>query len=658
MGEASAESQPVTDAPGTAGAAAEAPAPTAAEAPTGAAAAGTTLPPIVDVWSRTQPKYRIRAVVLLLVNLLLYCGLCVFIHWLHFARPFDFSLSSYLAPARFWGAQTQSLNDFITYPINVEQTPVHGVVLGLLLAAVVAVPIVVAILYRFLSALAFVAAVLVFAHMPGMAATLTFSCILASVRPFRMSFRFGSALLGMLPVVLYLYLATRGETDQLVSYASPTETTLLAAPWVLTILAACVMTGIVLLISRLVDYRPGGVAPVVAVMFTAPLILFHVKVGADEVAYRVLEAEYGPHSQRFEPVEPAKNTSERISALIRQLAMGTMKGTPFGPYHPDFLDLWGGNINALKRPLWIRLQAQFLADRTDAYEACKRFIADHPGSRYVPNVYYMQARILDTRLDRPSFMQNPPRRELYSDFPHVQSAPSWSPLFTQYPESPLSIAAGLRLAQLHLRRGEIDQALERLSTVRQRGTATLERLNTTQPARGLLRAALPESSLEFQPKPCLFEARRLHELITANRDDPRYGSRPLEELAALDPHRAQFHRQLLRLAARYPDSFLYDNLVVLWASTLPDQQLRAEKLEACTRRFSSGDALPEAMFRLAELEIQALGSADETRRAGGIERMRALANGFPGTCWGQAAAERLELLEPRGQPATTRAVQP
>ena len=657
MGEASAESQPAADDPGPA-AAAETPAPTVGEGPTGVPAGSTTRPEIVDVWSRTQPKYHIRATILLLVNLLLYCGLCVFTHWLHFAKPFDFSLSSYLAPARFWGAQTQSLNDFITYPINVEQTPVHGVVLGLLLASMVAVPIVVSILYRFVSALAFVAAVLVLAHMPGMAVTLAGSCILASVRPFRMSFRFGSALLGILPVVLYLYLATRGETDQLVSYASPTEASLLAAPWVLTILAACVMTAIVLLISRLVNYRPGGVAPVVAVMFTAPLILFHVKVGPDEVAYRVLEAEYGPHSQRFEPVEPAKDTSEKISVLIQQIAVGTMKGTPFGPYHPDFLDLWGGNIDALKRPLWTRLLAEFLADRTDVYEACKRFIADHPNSRYVPNVYYIQARILDTRLDRRKFMQNPPRRELYSDFPHVQSAPAWSPLFTQYPESPLSIAAGLRLAQLHLRRGEIDQALERLNAVRQRGAATLDQLSTTQPARGLLHAAPPESSLEFQPKPCLFEAQRLHELVTANRNDPRYGSGPLEELAALDPHRAQFHRQLLRLAARYPDSLLYDNLVVLWASTLPDQQLRAEKLEACTRRFPSGDALPEAMFRLADLEIQALGSEDEPRRAGGIERMRALATRFPSTCWGQVAAERLELLEPRAEPATTRAVEP
>ena len=64
------------------------PAATAAEPETGVPAdAGE--PEIVDVWSRTQAKYRIRAVVLLLANLLLFCGLCVFAHWLHFARAFD-----------------------------------------------------------------------------------------------------------------------------------------------------------------------------------------------------------------------------------------------------------------------------------------------------------------------------------------------------------------------------------------------------------------------------------------------------------------------------------------------------------------------------------------------------------------------------------------
>src|SRR5262249_35669186 len=158
----------------------------------------------------------------------------------------------YFAPLNFLTAQSPNLNDFILYPIDVTQTPVHAFVLGLLLAAIVAIPLLVAILFRFPSALPFIAAVFIFAHMPWMTVTLIAACLLAAVRPFRMKFRFGSALVGLLPVVLYLYLATRGGLDAL-DQASPAQRSLMAVPWILAVVAACLMLGIVLLISRAVN---------------------------------------------------------------------------------------------------------------------------------------------------------------------------------------------------------------------------------------------------------------------------------------------------------------------------------------------------------------------------------------------------------------------
>ncbi|MBP9027351.1 MAG: hypothetical protein KBH81_14550, partial [Phycisphaerae bacterium] len=79
-----------------------------------------------------------RAALLLFLNLLLFSGLCIFIHWLHVARAFDFSWRSYIEPLKFWGEQAQTLNDFVIYPISVEQNLMHGVVLGLLVASIVA----------------------------------------------------------------------------------------------------------------------------------------------------------------------------------------------------------------------------------------------------------------------------------------------------------------------------------------------------------------------------------------------------------------------------------------------------------------------------------------------------------------------------------------
>ncbi len=607
--------------------------------------------PFMDVWSRTDPRHRRQTIMLLFVNLALFCGLCVFTHWLHVARLFDFSIESYIAPARVFGEQTQTLTDFILFPISVELTPVHGVVLGLLVAATVAVPILIAILYRFWSAIPFILAVLVFAHMPWMAFTLLLSCVLASVPPFRLPFRFGSALVGMLPVLAYLYLATGAPQDGPLS--SPSQSFQLTFPWVLAIIAACAMMGLVLLLARIVNYRPTAVAPVVAVMFATPVILFHARVGVDELAYRVLEAQYGPRSPRFEPAEDPEVTTDRIRNLVHRW---TTDEPGVDAYRADFLAWWDGRVDGLKQRVRQRLQTEFLRDRHAAYDACSRFISDHPKSRYVPCVLYIQARVLDTRLDERRFEQIPPRRELYSDFPHVQSEAAWAALLSQYPDSPLALAAAIRLAQLYLRQAQPDRAQEMLEWVRAREPRAGASVPATQPTAKLLAAVAPESTLNFEPEPYFFEAGRLAELIQENRDDPRFGNTPLVALAALDPRRAGYSEQLLLLAQEYEHGLLHDNLLVRWAAAQLDVESRAARLSECIAAFSGEDALPEALFRLADLEIQASTSDDPTRRARGVSRMRELSTRFGATFWGAAAADRLAMMDPTtARPAGVRA---
>lgn len=594
-------------------------------------------PSIVDVWSRTEPRYRIRAAVLLALNFLLFCGLCAFTHWLHVGRVLDFSLESYLGPLRFWGEDTQNLNDFVLYPISVQQTPLHAVVLGLLVASIVTVPILIAILYRFVWAPPFIAAVCVFAHLPWMTVTLLASCVLAAVRPFRMGSRFASALVGMLPVLLYLFLATRGTPEPVGVLVSPTQKSLLAAPWVLAIVAACAMMATVLLISRAVNYRPEAVAPVVAVMFATPIALFHLGVGADELHYRVLEAEYGPRSPLFEPVRDA---TEEIRALIFEADPGV--------YTRYLQQVWGGRVEEVKRVIWQRLLVRFLADRAQAYEACKRFQADHPASRYAACVLFLEGRILDTRLDERKLGRSPPVRELYSDFPHVQSEGAWTALYKDHPDSPLSIVAGLRLAQFQLRRGDVEAAAGCLTEVLARGERLLRGSAGSQPARAhLLASAAPESSLNLEPLPYLREARRLLELIEANRDDPRFGNAPLAALAGLDPRRPRYDRQLLHLAETYRGARLYDNLLVCYSESLGDPEQRRRALAGLLERFPDGDSVPEVMFRLAVIELQAAAGGDETGRARGLARLRELAARFAETSWGELAAERLAMIEPR-----------
>lgn len=589
---------------------------------------------IVDIWSRTEPKYRLRAIVLLVLNFVLFCGLCVFTFWLREARLFDFSLASYIAPAQFWASDSPSLNNYLVAPISIERTPAHAIVLGLLLASIVSVPIVIAILYRFVSAIPFAAAVLVFAHMPWMAFTLLCSCVLAAVPPFRMKFRFASALVAMLPMIAYLYLATRSSSEQL-AQASPSQLSLLGMPWVIAILSAALMSAVMLGIARLVNYRPGAVAPVVSVMFATPVLLFHARVGADELDYRVLERKVGPLSPAFQPIQDLR---PKLHALVQKVVNDE---SLYNRYLPDLLAALSGERIPEPRLFLGVFVTDFMAQRAAAYEMCAKFIADYPNSRYVPCVLFIQARVLDTRLNERMLFGAEPFQELYSDFPHVQSETVWTALYHEYPDSPLAVAAGLRLAQLHLRLGDVAGALDFARSALQRRAAP-----ATQPSGGILSAEPPEASLQFDPAPFRRELRRLVELIEANRDDPAHGDRPLVELARLDPRRARYATELLRLADRYRDSLLADNLAVRYAVAQPDLAQRAATLRMVVPRLpEEGDALPEALLRLGGLEMQ-LRPDDPAARERGLALLRDASTRFTGSCWAEEAAELLRIYEP------------
>ena len=167
----------------------------------------------VDVWSRAGRKYRTRAAILLAVDLVLFLGLCLFTYWLRTGRYLPFHGQEYysllMRSFQVSGTDQVSLTDMLLWPINVERTPLQLVVVALVMAALISVPVLVSILYRFPFALPFAAMVAFVAVMPWLGITGIAACALASLRPFRMGFRFGSAMLGLVPFAIYLWLSTR-----------------------------------------------------------------------------------------------------------------------------------------------------------------------------------------------------------------------------------------------------------------------------------------------------------------------------------------------------------------------------------------------------------------------------------------------------------------
>ena len=98
-----------------------------------------------DVWSRSGSKYRVRAIVLLAVNVLLFAGVGCFAYWIRTGFFFAPALKSYsdeISAAFNYGQNTsRSLADFLVGAINVQDVPMQIPIVGLLLATLIAIPI-------------------------------------------------------------------------------------------------------------------------------------------------------------------------------------------------------------------------------------------------------------------------------------------------------------------------------------------------------------------------------------------------------------------------------------------------------------------------------------------------------------------------------------
>ncbi|MFQ6048251.1 MAG: hypothetical protein ACE5K7_02680, partial [Phycisphaerae bacterium] len=471
---------------------------------------GAARPPIVDVWSRTQPKYRRRAILLLLTNTVLFAGLNVFAFWLHHGRLFDFSWASYER-----AVVGKSLLDIVRYPISVQQVPLMIVILGLTLAVMIAVPIVVAQLYRFGTSLLFVAQVCFLGHLPTLSGFLLLSCYIAGGRRLRLPFRFASAVLGLIPITVYFLIATKGvdlsepdaqtglfatvlatvvvvATATLIAHQGgralaggtlgaivatglvpatvwavlvpsregllldPAARLLLYSPWVLAVIAAGVFAALVLTIAWIVNYRPGAIAPLLAVLFAVPVVLFETQVGRDELQYRLLEARYGPGSRTH-------FREQEVRSRIFELAQRRWRQDPSLDLQAIMQNItlaWEFELEPLGELKDQMAETELTRLASYQYEvvrACDEFCRARPKSRYIPNVLYMKGRALDMRVDMVRF-----RREgvlsFYDDFPNPVSEQTWATLVTNYPESVPSSVARYKLAVFGVRRGQVDQA--------------------------------------------------------------------------------------------------------------------------------------------------------------------------------------------------------
>lgn len=610
--------------------------------------AGTILPEtspeeaVVDVWSRTARRYRIRAALMLFLLCFLFAGLCCFTFWLRTGDAMPWTHPEYQQILERSFAPTASdqitLSDFLTRPIPVQDVPVHAVIMGLQFASLCSIPILIAILYRLPASVPFCAMIVLLAAMPWLGITVQIGCILACTGPFRFRFRYASALIGLLPIAIYFVSASWRPAES--PFKMMQDQALLYAPWVLALLASCVICAAALAIASLIDYRPGGIPPVLATLFAIPVILFHTSVGRHELEYRLLKMDIGPGSgSMFTPMDIGRRAS--LSTIERWTDSAERD------YETIHAEILSNTLN--------RLIDHVEQERQDAVYRCDAFIETYPTSRNVANVLYLKGRALDLRIDQTQ-LQSAQRAEFRADEPNVASYQTWKKLAKSFPNQTVAAPAMLRIAIVDACQGRLDDAIgtlnDLISRFEPRSTAT-QPAGAPEGVAALFERTDPSAGLGIRLDLTLVRARRLAEMLAACQSDaPRpyaeiFGKthrsddesvRPVQLLMSFDPSHPFYQHNLESLVAAFPESIAADYAGVRLAIMDPALSRRLVRLRSEAERLRDSPAGAEASFYYGDAlqEDHLLADAREV-----FENMIKV---HPDSCWAVDARDRISAL--------------
>jgi hypothetical protein len=584
----------------------------------------------------------------------------------------------YLSTGRWLSLHPQSFVSDFTHPVtlsdlfertlNVLTHPWMIAVGGMTLGIVLFVPIMVAVLYRLALALPLVAVALVAGHAPALTVTLAIACIAADQTRLRRTAPFLAALVGMLPLTLYLlFFSSTGSNSVAVL---PMQRWALKAPYVVAGVTAVVAFVIVLNLARLTRYRPGVIWPVMVVMLAAAGWLFQWKIGRDELEYQLIAL---PLAAGDAIVEPA----DRRTWIAAHEQQGITTQT---------LPSYAANVLAMRK---IELE-----------KLCHGFLRRFPASPRAPAVAWILGQCCSLQLDRPALEQgwvkataayvapvpneeglSPPRRLELRKEALASAAQAWEGLRQGYGGAAQASLASWRLAELDLRHlvpagagdppgdanglaardrdanQSLHQAVALLRDANAAITVLLDdwrrwsagRADEVFPAT----ASLPPR--EYYQE-ALHKVRRLLWLIQSN--DALRDSRSAEAIGSLLDingyglsHDA-YAQRLYELAGRYEDTPMAMNLKLAVALTQTDPQRRADQLVLLADQDKDPDAAIEAAYELGLLVLQ----APSLRGRPDVKdpwTYFTIVHDAPANPWRALAAERLDILK-IGHGATTK----
>ncbi|MDP7162881.1 MAG: hypothetical protein QF577_05660 [Phycisphaerae bacterium] len=579
-----------------------------------------------------------RAGLSLLLNLAGFVAVNAFWWHLSTGRWADFDLQT------FRGDLAVPLGRVLLEPLNIFTHPWMVLVTGLLLAMIIFVPILVAVLYRLVFAIVFVLVVAVLGHAPLLAATLAIGCLLAARTPLRGDMPFLAILLGMVPVTVYIYVFALPVVFS--SAVQPLQRGVAGAPFLIALLGAVLSGALVLALARLVAYRPGVVWPVLTLLLAGVTVIFHTRVGTDELRYSIITARMAPGDAVFKPLAlEAWKQDNRQKGLTAE-----------------------GFRNAVTDKLQTR--------RGKLVRDCEAFVARYGTGRRAAAVLWVAGQCHSLRVDYRALADGLIR--YYASHPSLAARNTWARLSEQYPASPQAALAHWRLGQLAMRElaaeslpdwrisERLDRAATRLRWAEERLSVIVADFDSRNRREFIDRVFLPTGPLptEGYYRQALFTVQCLRWLIEANevaetweaasQGDDRQAKADARKLVCalgryvdLDPNRPDYRRQLSELAGEFEATKLGDNLKLAFAGAVANPYERAGALIVLAEVRPPTDAAIQANY---ELGILATGTADG-RVVALIQNLKKPREYFelvvaaPDNPWRPLAREHLNWLE-------------
>ncbi|MBN1943688.1 MAG: hypothetical protein JW849_10390 [Phycisphaerae bacterium] len=523
-----------------------------------------------------RPKNSLRWSLFVTMNLLGYAAACLFWRYVQSGSWVDFRAGTFRRDL------AASLGQVLLEPLGVFTHPWMIFVIGALLAVLISVPLATAVMYPLLLAMVFVVMTAVLAHAPWLALALAAGCLLAARSRLRREYPYLAALLGFVPVGIYLYLLTYAGIDA--TLLLPLQRWILAVPFALATLLTALALALVVWTARLLKFQPGVIWPIWLLLLPLSAAVFHRQVGPAELHYALLTRSLAPGDSLLSPM-PREEWTRR-----------------FGP-----------GLNEIN--LQARLDDDLVHRRKTLDHACEEFLRAFPRGDRAPSAAWIAAQAQSLQRDRRAGGEK--LISYTAAWPTSDSAAAWRRLLESYSDSPQAALAQWRLGELAFREaaeandeqalGKAAQADRMLRNARDRLRDIVAQRRREEPLRraGVFTRypSLPRLGVYER---ALFEAELLTWRIAQNDvlKDPRC-ARALASLTALNPYEPEYARNVKRLArkAEYRDTPMADNLRMAVAKLRADPYDRAEAMLPLAADQRT-DAAIEAHFELGRTTMQ------------------------------------------------------